>query len=84
MFIFLGFICGILFGWLQYRLLSWILKRQGWVRLPLILLKLVAWAGIMVLLAIWSIPVLLLFVAGSTVSMIGSVIRVYQRAKEVS
>ena len=77
----LGLAGGALFGWVQYRFLSWIMGHQK--RYPLILAKLLLWGGSMILIALWSIPILICFVVGATAAMVGSIIQVHHREKEV-
>ena len=72
----------MVFGWLQCRLLSIIIGRQGRVRYSLLPVKLFLWAGTMVLLAMWSVPVLICFVLGATGAMLASVPGMRRRAKE--
>ncbi len=80
---FLGFAGGLVLGWLQSRILLGIVGSHGAKRYLLLLLKLALWGGSMTLLALWSIPVLLLFVLGATAGMLGMAIRTYRTQKGV-
>lgn len=80
---FIGFAGGIFLGWLQFRFLFGILKNQGWRRYLLLIAKLALWGASMVLLAMWSIPVLLMFAVGATLSMLGAAIWAHRQKKEV-
>ncbi len=78
----LGLMGGIAFGWLQCRFLVWIINYQGKARPVFLMVKLLLWAACMVPLALWSIPVLICFVAGATAAMIASLFIIRRRSKE--
>ncbi len=78
----LGFLGGIAFGWLQCRFLVWIIGAGGKARMLWLAAKLLIWAGSMVLLALWSVPVLICFVIGATAAMLASLLCMRHRAKE--
>ena len=78
----LGLLGGIAFGWLQCRFLVWIIRYEGKARPILMMAKLLLWAASMILLALWSVPVLICFVAGATAAMLVSMVRMKRRAKE--
>jgi hypothetical protein len=78
----LGILGGIAFGWLQCRFLVWIIGYQGKTRPLFMMVKLLLWAACMVLLALWSIPLLICFVAGATAAMLISLFIMRRRSKE--
>jgi len=78
----LGFLGGVAFGWLQYRLLVRSIGVKGKARPLWLVAKIFLWAISMVLLALWSIPVLICFVAGATAAMLVSLARMRRVAKE--
>jgi hypothetical protein len=78
----LGLLGGIAFGWLQCRFLIWIIGLHGKTRPLFLLVKLLLWAASMVLLAIWSIPVLMCFALGATAAMLVSLFRMKRRTEE--
>lgn len=79
----LGFAVGVLFGLMQYRLMYGLLNLQGRRRYLRLFLKLALWGGAMALLALWSILVLMCFIAGATAAMLAAAIRMQRRGKEV-
>ena len=78
----LGILGGIVFGWLQCRFLVRIIGSEGKARPLFLAAKLSLWAIIMVLLALWSVPVLICFVAGATAAMLVCLGRMRRGAKE--
>lgn len=78
----LGLLGGIAFGWLQCRFLIWIIGSDGKARPLWLVAKILLWAISMVLLALWSIPVLICFVLGATAAMLVSFNRMRRGAKE--
>jgi hypothetical protein len=78
----LGLMGGIAFGWLQCRFLVWIISYQGKTRPVFLMVKLMLWAACMVLLALWSIPVLICFVLGASAAMLTSLFIIRRRSKE--
>ncbi len=78
----LGLLGGIAFGWFQCRFLAWIIGFHGKARPLFMMVKLLLWVSSMVLLALWSIPVLICFVAGATAAMLVCMIRMKRRTKE--
>ncbi len=78
----LGILGGIAFGWLQCRFLVRAIGSKGKAQPLFIAVKLLLWAASMVLLALWSIPVLLCFVFGATGAMLVCLARLRRGAKE--
>ena len=70
------------FGWLQYRFLVRVIGSDGNARPLFLAMKLLLWAVIMVLLALWSVSVLMCFVAGATAAMLVSLVRMRRGVKE--
>ncbi len=78
----LGLLGGTAFGWLQCRFLVWIISYQGKARPVFMVAKLLLWAVCMVLIALWSIPVLICFALGATAAMLMSLFIIRRRSKE--
>ncbi len=82
-FLFSAFAGGIVFGWLQCRLLRRIARPKSASRpMWLLAVKLLAWGLAMTAVAFWSIPALIAFVAGATLFMISTVIYAWCKSRK--
>ena len=78
----LAAIGGLVFGYLQGRLLIFFVNTKKNIRYFVLPGKLILWVAAMVLLVLWSIVGLICFVVGATAAMMFVIFRLYRRSKE--